>query len=824
MKYLATLKYYILLFLLPTFIQGQQSGMLEIEKVRLNESKRQLELYIKAFQEDNTDLFPLSEVPGRYDQSGINVFIQSNNNSISDSLQIIDLETINLEGSTTKEIRANPRILFLLDLSGSMRGTKIESAKQAIYDVLQTNALRGSKIEFAWFHNIISTSRTLNRYNYKAVVDIVNVGPPKQGKDTDLHRAIQDKVSEYSLFSGHKAIILLTDGKNDIKRNPLYTSSNPLSPITEEQILEFVRLQTLSDSLLQIFPVGIGDDPDEVFLKKLKDATKNPDDNYWYKIRPEEISNTFQRIVRDISAPNFVIAVKPSLKDARFGSGDRTFLLNYVHPETNELYVSKKTAPLGSNLVAPDISRPPNYVMAAIIGIIFLGVILAIIAFSVPIISDRKFNRNHIKWYWEVKEPNRTKIDPLTQKPFQDNDKVVVNNTKDKMMAVTSWKYYRERQKEGEVGTYSELFPPQITARDFFSQRGIFRQLNWLWFGALGGFITWIIWVLLKQINWEPYLNLLAVLDTQEQISTSIFQETIAGLAMGAGIIGALAWVEERGQSRKFSLGRVLIRVLIGIVAAWFIFFLESALVAKFVPNELLRYFIGWTVFGTAMGWILSFFSSIEPLSGLKGGGIASFFAFIIYYLLNRPFFHEFLPTETIQVISYIIYAGILGYMIFTVVARLEDYELRCLSPGNFSGWQSPISKWLKSPRIDYILIGKHPKNRVYIKWDDSTIRPYHAKLSLIKNVPHIAPDEGRVLINNKAIDAPTPLSNGDKIRLGEESISILQFVTKTPAKKDVHKTGGNTDSNRLKVKSRSKKKTEQVRKQIKISRKSLNE
>lgn len=783
----------------------------EITKAVAEDGSNKIELYVKAYQADGRDLITSSNT------SHMKATMRVENDR-GDSLKVLSIDPIILEDGAYKKSENPMSVLFLLDLSGSMRGIKLAKAKQAIKDVLDRDILRGSKIEFAWFHDLIGESQQVSKYNFSARVGVVDVGPKGKGKDTDLYRAIKEKTNELSSFQGQKVIVLLTDGKNDVERNPLYKGTNALPRINQSEILRHV---SQFDSTLQIYAVGVGSDANENFLKDLTNSTKNPRDSYSFGVAPGDLSRTFITIASEISQPNFLVTLFPNQDDTRFGSERRTIILNYKEQGSANLEAASITSVFAPATRYIDL-RPvkKNYLLSTMIGIILLGLLLAVLSLSVPIYNDRQFRKEYIKKYREVRIPNRQKSDPLTLEPFKDDDLIVVNKKRDLMMKLTSWKYYREHNREDEVGKYAELFKLQTKSGQFFSQRGIFKKLNWLWFGALGGFLAWGIGGLFEQLEWGWYRNLLTGLDNGGvQISSSVFAETITGLAMGLGIVGALASVEETGQSRKFDIGRILLRIGIGFLAAWFIFFLESALIAKLIPFDYLAKLVGWTLFGTALGCVISLFSSIEPINAVKGGLIASLAAFHLYYLFSLPFMQNIFTGEISRVLSFISYGGILGLTLFTVVANLETFELRCLSPKDFRGWQSPISKWLKSPSIEFISIGKNPKSRVYIKWEDDTIRPNHARMRMIAGRPHIEPDEGPVLVNRRPISGATLLKNEDQIWLGEKSISILQFISKEEEGEENNTNGASPRKTGFKATKRSTAQVQATRNKIKITR-----
>ena len=714
------------------------------------------------------------------DTSIVSAYMRDRNTGNFSKLSIADISKIHVEGESGQMQSQPIKVLFLMDLSGSMRGTKLIDAKAAIRTVLFSGKLDQAQVEFAWFHDDISPSERLTQSNFDRIVDLVDIGP--EGKDTDLYRAIQEKIQELSSFSGQKVIILLTDGRDDTKNNPIYNGDDALVRISSSEL--YTQLSGL-DSTFQIFPVGVGLDADEGFLQNIVKNTASHDDYYSFGVAPEKIGETFRYIIESLK-PNWKLSLSPPMDDAIFGPERREFRLVY-----GEELVTYKSATLGSATHYVDFraSNQSAPILEALFGLGFLVILFIGLRFLIPVFSSQQFKKNYIRHYHEVKEDGRIKRDPLTNDPYQDSDEVVVMNNK--MMLYETWKYFKEHDEGIHTTEYAEFFQFHSDAK-LFQHHGAYGKLNWFLAGAFGGWLAWIFIEMLGTSSFTAVGELLKGLDTESnQISGSILIELITGPALGLCIVGALAAVEEATQGRKFNLSRVLLRMAIGLLAGALIFFLEGAFIATVLPYRYPGSLMGWLIFGTAVGYIVTLFSGIESKNGLKGGLIASVIAFHIYYFFNLPFISAELGGGVAKVLSLILFGGILGFVLFTVVTRLEDFELRCLSPKAFMGRTIPISKWLKSPSIDYIHIGKHPDCYVYLKWEDHVAKPWHAKISYEREVVYLEPDEGSVLLNGQRITHKVNLNNEDKIQLGENSVTIFQFLAKAQEGKKGGKYSG---------------------------------
>lgn len=716
------------------------------------------------------------------------------------------------------EIETEMTVLFLLDLSGSMvKQNKIVKAKEAIKQVLQMPQLKDVKMEFAWFHNDISPKNyPLTLENFEDIVGSIEIDTRN---DTDLYRALEQKTNELKSYNGNKVLVLLTDGKNDIKNNPLYKGQSPLIPRSQEETLE--HLSQL-DSTFQIYPVGLGNDASKDFLESIVFATASKKDQYSFGVAPEELSNKFQTIFQCLK-PNYELAFSPDVSDLVYGIEQRRIVISYTDTD-GTVYADTLTQNFGTFTDAETICQQVvPFWNTFFIGLVFLGILLAVFSFAVPFFNDRSFRRDYIRKYKQLDiPPNRKLRDPLTNEVFKDTDVVVAKG--EKVMLFDSWKYIKSKEQGQTTKDYAELFELVIEG-NFFSQKGAFQRLNWLWFGALGGLFAWCMSEFLDTFNFQNLRELLTALDSnkKEIISGSIYNEVLNGVSYGFCLVLLLAIVEEIGQSRRINIGRVILRSTIGAIAGALLFFISSAFILKIVPIPYVGGLIGWSFFGTILGLIISLFSGIETKTGLQGGLLAGVIAFHVYFFMNLNMVVNLLPTNFSRMLSLVFYGGLLGFVLFTVVSRLEHFELLCISPKAFAGRRIPISKWLRSRAIDYIYLGKNPNNYIYIKWDDPQAKDRHAKFSYVNNIVYVAPEEGPLLVNDRLVNDRKGLSNGDRIQLGEQSNTILTFLAKEGEKEVYTKSQNGTQEYRppakVPTKKRSQKEKESIKKRIQIKR-----
>ncbi len=426
------------------------------------------------------------------------------------------------------------------------------------------------------------------------------------------------------------------------------------------------------------------------------------------------------------------------------------------------------------------------YMNRFIIGALIITVLLALMSLLIPFFKKVAFRRKYIRPYFEVKPEGRIKRDPLTGEPFEDDEKVVVKCQH--MMALSSWEYnknqcvyYPDQCAEGVVN---------LGASKFFSQEGINKHLNWLWFGTLGGWIAWSLQALLNNGDWsllDKFSNYLANssllsglwskienVDSVHLLANSLVEQLVMGWAMGIGLCFALAWVEERGQSSKLSWGSILLRTFIGSIVAVIVFFIGFFVAQIFQLPLYLGGLFSWILFGICLGLVLSIYSNVEAKRGVLGGLVAGTIAFTLYFFISK-IYPDF---EGLKMLSFILYGGVLGVIIVAILKRLEDFELEYLSPEKYRRI-NPISKWLKAD-MD-IFIGSDSACYVFIKWNDPVVKGQHARLNFDNNVVYIEP-LAEVLLNgrNLPLHQKTPLRDGDIIKLGNESVTRMKFIAKS--------------------------------------------
>lgn len=740
-----------------------------MDDVVANDESNSIDIFMSAYQESiDGELFTL-------------VSTKQSNFEIKESISGGQFNTVpvkEISYISTNSSYAQSSIYLLIDLNLSMEKKGYFDAKKIISSLFNSNKFKESskdKIKVIWFKEQLYPSNPIEVNDWKSFEEAERAVELSFSQNANLIASLNQFISELELSSKTEksSIFLFTDGKS-----------------INSGMEDFETLVDQASNLdpgVRIFPIGVGETENTSFLKKIVGATPSKKDLFKKGDFSDEM---VQSMVKGNNKPVENIKISIVSNQQLFGNENREYKVKYIGED--KAFSVRKSIVFNSSIDQDDIRSSDildvNFRETLIYGIGIIGGMLLLFWGAIPLYKRFLFKRNHVKKYKNIKRKGVTTLDPLTMQQIGDEEDVVAIG--DKVMLLETWKYLRENDQGATAKDHSEFFSGLVSG-NFFNQRGIFQRLNWLWFGALGGFLAWGANLILSKVNFDFYMDFLRTTfdSSAKQISGALYSGTLAGLSLGFGICTMLAIVDELGQSRKFQFDRILKKSAIGILIALPVFFIES-LITSTILNEYkyLGGLIGWTIFGTAIGFVSTFFSSIEKKSGLIGGFISGVLAYHLYFSMQlTPQIIDIVNASFVQMISFVFYGGLLGYILFTVVSRLEDFELVYLSPQAVHGQVKAISKWLRtSSEIDAVYIGTGADCDILVKWEDQAVNSKHAYLNYTNGEVYIAPyNESEVMVNDLIIRQPQVLFNGDRIQLGTESISLMQFNAKEKGKSD---------------------------------------
>ncbi len=765
--------------------QGEDSTI-EVKDIKLNEETNgyiELRLRLQKEGREYRDAlvkhFEVSEKMGSADYFPRNIY----------DIQLLD---------SNEESKDTFAVLFVMDRSGSMRGEREETARRAISNTVKKMRLSpASKIYLASFDDDIFTSQIVGKSNIDNVLNTEEFKVPAKGKgkNTDLFRAIIEKVDEFKEHPiKEKVMILLTDGENDITGNPYYLNHKPFK---EEDV--YNRLSTLPKDF-HLFSVGLGRDADFTFASKIVDVTPSKLDRFSLSKTSKDLENIFTNLMSGLSS-NYKMILLPSNNEVFKGS-ERKLIVDWLETGKRDVKYYKVGSVTNPIRIIDFVFKKAwwYWLIWFIIGLVIIGGILGILKYMIPRLKRRNFKKNYVRPF-KIEKAEKglitqvKKRDPVTLEPFNEGDLVVYRCQQ--LVSYDTWK---------AIGDHCPNYPNCMDFNspcdgagkgeghktlEIFSKQGASQIYSWIWFGCFGGFIAWCLFALSKVTNmiWHEQLlskilntsvveNALLSFSKGEDILNNISilaNDILVGIVLGVGLVFALSYIEEKRDAREFSWRRILVRTGLGLIVSSLIFLLGYLFQYLVLSNPYLSGLLIWLLFGLTTGLILSVNSSIEPTRGLKGGILAALVGFHAYFGIGW-LLSDFSGAS--KLVSFIILGAILGGILVSVLVRLEDFELEYLSPSQYKGMIRPISKWLR--RESEIFIGTSQKCYVYIKWGDEAVESKHAKLSYQNNIVYIEPLH-ETLVNGNLISfkEKTPLNDGDRIQLGRSSISIMKYVEK---------------------------------------------
>ncbi|PPK88788.1 FHA domain-containing protein [Neolewinella xylanilytica] len=622
------------------------------------------------------------------------------------------------------------------------------------------------------------------RGNYQVQVFSDKIEPPipiDPARPMDALRSVKTRSGQPHLYAAllsvlqgrekasNKQLIFLFSGGANVA--PDYTDRPRLPPQAEhvyravEALGNKLYLFTITNTgAISSGPEAEGAPGD--FLRQLPLKTPVGDDGHARGSLPDGVEQVFgggRRV-----ATSHLVMVKP--QDLVFTGRLRQYGLVDAHrADADTSYATFSMGSFNDPVRIGELRQAVSWFGPTLFGLLGVGGLLAVFYFVVPQIRRRQFRHDHVVPY--ASQPGRQVLDPMTREPIRDGDPVV--NICSMVVPLQTWKDCGDQCPHYPGCTNNNLQcsgAGRGQSLNFFALHGVNRRLNWIWFGALGGFSGWVLYALIAGAG-RNWLATAAGNLSAYQNAESLLREAVIGACFGLGMTLMLAIMEERSQSRRISVRRILLRTLLGGLAATIAFgggflLLEWELVASPIVSAA----ISWTVFGVALGFVLTLRSTIERKRGLLGGLISGAIGFVVYWLSQK-----FLGTDLIpKVISLLISGALLGLVLDTVVKLAENYEIEYISPANYYR-KVPLSKWLKSSWD--ILIGTQPGCQVYIKWPDENVLPEHARIKLEGGRVYLYP-QGETLVNGEIIHGQkrVQLQSGDTLQLGRRSTTQMRF------------------------------------------------
>ncbi len=588
--------------------------------------------------------------------------------------------------------------------------------------------------------------------------------------EPDMYRALLTNLNLLQAKPGKKIVFVLSDGLH-VSDPERYPADGPRLPPTLDDVL--LTIDGMADRLY-LFPITLeGATPEATDgLNALSEATSYLDDLPGHGYLPRELEWTIRnqsRLVRSHLAigVSTTPVFKGELRQYCLFDGDR------LRPNCAYFRAGTWSNPAGAVVEEGVI----DYLGYSGVGLILVGGMLGLFALLFPKLRVWQFEREYVVPFQP--EPNHTVFDPATREPIRAGELVVAVCRMP--VPLQTW-----QECNGQCPHYPECTKNTLQcdgagvgeSQEFFQATGSNRPLNWIWFGALGGFVGWLIYAIVDLLFAGSTPSVASGLEqfAERYIgsvdSASMLSDSLIGACFGTGLVLLLSIMEERIQSRRFSYRRVLLRTLTGTVLSLITFGAGAWLqAADIIGLPLVAAAITWMVFGLGVGTVLSVNSSVPLRRGLIGGVLGGLAGFGVYWVVSG-LSQDYLLAK---VFSLTFAGGVLGGILDSVIHLAEDFYVEYVRPVEYGRHKVPLSKWLTGGWD--IIIGTQPGSQIYVKWPDEAVEPEHAKLTLEGGKVYLIPF-AETLINGNIVSGEkrTQLQDGDTIQLGRRSQTEMRF------------------------------------------------
>lgn len=699
------------------------------------------------------------------------------------------------------DIPSDITISLLIDRSGSIDEEEMGRIKNAV-KAFAENVPDGC-LYFSWFHDDISTSIPLSLENFN--VAELNTS----NKNTALYNAIYTKLLEFDKDSElpnleqeqsleknndiaarnsvNNYLIVLTDGLNDVENIPKYQNPDEFREIFRPELL---RLVEKNSNNVKIFALGFGENSDafdERELKQICMASGNP--NGYFLAKPDSIIELLKIRLTDAIAPDYELKLLNE-EGKEYQGKLRNLSIEINAPASNiDKAVGSVPYALGSTVHPQVVGKESfwgNLLKGLITGIVFLLVIMIIIQLIIPSIKNKIFNAKYIIKYKPGENEIRKEC-PYCGDPLNKGELVVVKCKH--IVHKACWgdydhvcPEYGQNCDEGKQD-YFDISDP-------FSRKNKIYYLKWVLYGLISGFLTWTLYLILKDTGLVKSIasgtvHMIRPNITDQSIielfTLKISSLLLIGILMGFFLTSFFAYIEDFRRKSLPILSRILLRGVIGSLAGFISFYLGSIILILLNQpySTFLFDWIPWVIFGACLGLVLSIKTTIVWKYGVLGGLISIIFSFIVLFFIVGDFGYSAL------LIGFMVYGAGLGFSIATVRSSAEQYFLKIIE-GKKHEETIPVHKWMSfQGGHNEVYIGAGFSCEIQMNWekDNPEIAERHAKLFLNtnRNIPVIVSLEKDKLTTYDTRIEMEPgkeyeLFSGNTIKIGN---TVFQYLEK---------------------------------------------
>jgi pSer/pThr/pTyr-binding forkhead associated (FHA) protein len=297
------------------------------------------------------------------------------------------------------------------------------------------------------------------------------------------------------------------------------------------------------------------------------------------------------------------------------------------------------------------------------------------------------------------------------------------------------------------------------------------KTFFFLLFGAIGGFIGWII------------LEPLPLTHMREKTLIEVYMhDAVFGAVMGSFIGGSLGFTEGIWRKQRI-FGFTVSGSLIGLLGGACALVIGERIYQMFVPGEgmvslfhalkeIVARSIGWSAVGAVVGASQGLLtrSKWRAKRGALGGAIGGFIGGMLFDFLPFIFYTDAVS----RMVALTAIGGLVGFSTSLVEELTKKAWLKVLS-GSKEGREYIVDK-------DEFYIGRDELCDLGL-FGDKSVLPKHALITRKDNTYEIRDLGGGVILNGQRISSAT-LQDGDRLQIGSHSL-LFQMKEKVQ-KRDV--------------------------------------
>ncbi len=177
--------------------------------------------------------------------------------------------------------------VLLLDVSGSMAGRKIKSARDAIVSFIQSVGEHDS-VKIITFGKTVKQTKSFTKNKNVLIKSVLSIPSPSANAPTPMYYAADTALKSLKNKNGRKVIILLSDGLNDLRKDG-YNDLSGFDKIPGTTLENTIK--TANKTGIPVYSIGFECNTNEMRIISYKSGGK-----YFAYTKAEDLKNIYNEI------------------------------------------------------------------------------------------------------------------------------------------------------------------------------------------------------------------------------------------------------------------------------------------------------------------------------------------------------------------------------------------------------------------------------------------------------------------------------------------------------------------------------------------------